>query len=270
MLSWAEFLETIVFVMPSLLSAAALGVAASVAGLFVLLRRQSLVALALPQVVAVGVAVGLRFAWPTLLPAAVAVLVVIILLSRARSANRAQALLGAVYIGSLSVAMLLIANAGQHFTEMQNRFVGVDVAVDWVEAGSAGPVLLLAGALCAVLWRRWLLLAQAPAVAELAGLRAGWWDLGFYLLLAGIVLIGTNTLGVVMVLAMLFLPGATVLPWAGRIPQAMLLCMLASLLFLAAGVTLSTQMEWPLSHSVGGVGFAVMLGSRGVAALQGR
>ena len=63
---------------------------------------------------------------------------------------------------------------------------------------------------------------------------------------------GTDTLGVVMVLAMLFLPAATALPWVARIPAAMVVTVILGLLFLAVGTVLSIEMGWPLSQSVGG------------------
>jgi ABC-type Mn2+/Zn2+ transport system permease subunit len=74
-----------------------------------------------------------------------------------------------------------------------------------------------------------------------------------------VVLFGTNALGVVLVLAMLFLPAATVLPWARRVPGAMLYASVLALLLYAGGFVLSNEMNWPLSQSVGGLGFAVFL-----------
>ncbi len=86
-------------------------------------------------------------------------------------------------------------------------------------------------------------LAQAPAAAELAGLRPPRSDALFLGLLAGVVLLGTNALGIVMVLAMLFLPAAAALPSARRLPPAMLAAVLFSLLFLLGGLVASYAME---------------------------
>src|SRR5205823_7821221 len=122
----------------------------------------------------------------------------------------------------------------------------------------ASPILIVVGVVCALLWRRWLLVAQAPAAAELAGLRPHWWDALFLLLLTITTLLGTDSLGIVMVLVMLFLPAAAVLPWARRIPAALVISAALSLVFLAIGFYLSNVMSWPLSQSVGGVGFAIV------------
>ena len=78
----------------------------------------------------------------------------------------------------------------------------------------------------------------------------------------------TDSLGVVMVLVMLFLPAATVLPWVRRIPIGLAAGAVLSLLFLAGGFYLSNRMRWPLSQSVGGAGFATLITSHLVAQLK--
>src|SRR4051812_50171781 len=69
---------------PSLATAAAIGVGGSVVGVFVLLRREGLAALAMPHVVAVGAAIGMRMGWPSLPPARGAVGVALPLLGWAK------------------------------------------------------------------------------------------------------------------------------------------------------------------------------------------
>ena len=148
---------------------------------------------------------------------------------------------------------------------MQNLFTGMDVAVRPEQMAISSPILLVAGAVCALLWRRWLLLAQAPAVAEAAGRHTNRWETLFLCILAVTLLMGTSSLGAVMVIAMLFLPAATALPWAKRVPTALLLSMILSLIFLLAGLILSIEFALPLSQSVGGVGFCCLVISHAAA-----
>jgi ABC-type Mn2+/Zn2+ transport system permease subunit len=242
-----------------LATAAALGVAGGIVGFFVLLRREALVALAIPQVVAVGAAIGMRYSWPTLPPALVVAVVALVYFALSKRWGARDWVVPSFYIAGLCLSFLVIANHGQDVEDLQHLFVGFDVAVRPDQAILAVPILLVVAGACAMLWRRWLLLAQAPAAAELAGLRPARWDTLFLALLTIILLLGTDSLGVVMVLAMLFLPAAAVLPWARRIPAALLASALLSLVYLAAGFYLSNRMNWPLSQSVGGAGFAVLV-----------
>jgi len=254
-----------------LITAAALGIAASVLGFFVLLRREALVALTIPQVVAVGAAIGMRFFGEnhTLLPAMAVALLALVYFALSRRWGASNWIIPAFYVAGLCLSFLIIANHGQDVEDLQRLFVGVDVAVDWKQMRLAVPVLLVVAVICAMLWRRWLLLAQAPAAAELAGLRPARWDTLFLLLLTIVMLLGTDSLGVVMVLSMLFLPAATVLPWVKRIPVAMAAGAVLSLIYLGIGFYLSNKMNWPMSQSVGGAGFAVLAVSQLSAQLKG-
>ncbi len=212
----------------------------------------------------------------TLPPAVAACAAALMLIVSARrrggpgAAATASSMLPALYVTGLCVSMLIIAGGGQHLEDLQHRFVGIDVAVDPDRAAWAAPALLMVAAVVALLWRRWLLLAQAPAAAELAGLHPARWDAAFLSLLATVVLLGTDSLGGVMVLAMLFLPAAAVLPWARRLPVAMAASAGVSLVILAVGFYLSNSRNWPLSQSVGGAGFVVFVLSQAIARVMSR
>ena len=58
------------------------------------------------------------------------------------------------------------------------------------------------------------------------------------------------------------------LPWARRVPDALVVSALLALLFLAIGFWLSNEMLWPMSQSVGGVGFVAMAASNLAALLK--
>ncbi len=193
--------------------------------------------------------------WPTL-PMAVAAVVAALLLiaagrARAPDAGTSRAgfvLLPSLFVGAICAAMLIVTGSGNHLIEVQTRFVGIDVAIDSHLAEISVPVLLLCGITAAVLWRRWLLMAQSPAAAQIAGLRPARWDWLFLTLLAGAILVGTNALGAVMVL-----------PWARRVPAAIIAATVLAILTYVVGFVLANEYSWSLSHSVGGAGAALFL-----------
>jgi ABC-type Mn2+/Zn2+ transport system permease subunit len=270
-MSAADWLDLIQVFRASLITAAALGIAGSIAGFFVLLRGEALMALALPQVVAIGAALTLRWELEGVagllapLGVAISALTYFVLVKRR---GMGSWVLPCMYVGGLSFSFLLIANKGQEVSKLQTLFTGIEVAVTDERAAIAAPILVLVGIFCAMLWRRWLLIAQAPAAAELAGVRPQRWDGLFVLLLTIVTLLGTDSLGIVMVLAMLFLPAAAVLPWVGRIPAALVASAVLSLIFLGGGFYLSNVMNWPLSQSVGGLGVCVVLASHMLGGLR--
>jgi ABC-type Mn2+/Zn2+ transport system permease subunit len=259
---WQRWRDLIVFSAPSLFTAAAIAIAGGICGVLVLLRREALLALAMPQIVAAGAAVGLRLEWPTLPPALVAAaigLLYLVITRRRRQHGSADGALPALYISGLSISFLIIAGAGAHLEELQHLFIGIDVAVTPARAWTAAPILVAVAIAVAVSWRRWILIAQAPAAAELAGVNPARWDALFLILLTIVLLLGTDSQGVVMVLVMLFLPAATVLPWARRIPAALGSAAIVALVMVAFAFVLSNALSWPFSQSAGGVGFALLL-----------
>jgi ABC-type Mn2+/Zn2+ transport system permease subunit len=262
-MNWSDL---ITFFWPALVIGLALALAGPAVGTFVLLRRDGLVALAIPQAVAVGAALAMKYNWGSNLPAAMAaVLLALGLLAWTRLRRHDDSLLPCLYVGGLCASFLLIANAGAHVEELQNFFTGIDVAATPEEAAHSAPVLLAVALVTVALWRRWLLIAQSPATAQLARRLPTLWEMLFLCLLGLVVLIGTHAMGVVMVLALLFLPAATVLPWAKRIPPAIALAMLVGIGDFALGFYLSNEMAWPFSQAVGGVGFGLFLLSHVVA-----
>lgn len=275
MRSFSEYMTLVQFFAPGLATAASVAFGGSQVGTFVLLRREGMLALALPQVVAVGVALSLAWeldtyardhglpAWISLGPPLLAALLAVILLAWSKRHAANHWVLPSLFVAGLSLSFLAIANAGAHVEELQHHFVGSDVTVTRETAELVVPILIGVGLITSLLWRRWLAMAQVPAAAELSGLRPARWDVAFLCLLTAVLMFGTSALGAVMVLAMLFLPPATVLPWARRIPSALVGSAVLALAALAVGFVLSNEMSWPLSHSVGGAGFAGLVVSYG-------
>src|SRR4051794_6054217 len=120
---WDWWAQRISFFWPVLLTASAIGIAASVMGLFVLLRREGLLALAMPQVVAVGAAVGMRLGMEHTLPPALATalagLVFLVILKRRGGGTTS---VPALYVAGLSLSFLILAGAQAHVEELQKLF----------------------------------------------------------------------------------------------------------------------------------------------------
>lgn len=274
---------------PAIITGLAMAISGGSTGALLLLRREALLALTLPQVVVLGAAVGLRYlafddhfeptpviawiiehtGWPTLPGAVLAVVAALLLTALARfrrgeqggSSRSGIVLLPSLFVGAICGAVLVVAGSGSHLVDVQNRFNGLDLGVERHLAEISTGMLLLCGGVVATLWRRWLLMAQAPGLARIAGLRPALWDAGFLVLLSTIILVGTNALGVVLVLSLLFVPAATVLPWCRRVPTAMIAASLLAVLTYVGGFLLSSapDFNWPLAHTVGGLALGLFL-----------
>lgn len=267
-----SFWQQLEFFLPVVLTAAGLGVACSATGVFVLLRREAMMALTLPQAVVIGASAAMLAHSDERLGYAFYALAAALPLLAWTRHRRLDHLLPAIYVAGMCVPFLVIASHGEeHLGELQKLFIGnTDVAITLEDARRTLPIVLGAGAVMTLLWRRWLLLAQAPATAQLGSLHPAWWDLVFLALTGIIVLMGTTAMGVVMVLALLFLPAAAALPWGRRIPATLAIACFVGLIDVVLAFYLSNRWNWPYSQTVGGVGFVVMLLSRSGAWLAGR
>ncbi len=130
----SNYLVPLQVVWPALVAALALAVAGGVVGVFVVLRREALVVLAMPQIVMLGAALGMRYDWPELPPAIGTVAAALGLIGWFRHRDRGDLILPALYVAGLCIAILVVSNAGAHLTEVQSLFSGVDVAVGAEEA----------------------------------------------------------------------------------------------------------------------------------------
>src|SRR3954447_1529528 len=156
-----EWLDLISLFAAALTTAAALGIAASVVGLFVLLRGEALMALALPQIVAVGAALALRWeleGWRSLPPPLAVALAALVYFVLAKRRGIGTWVLPSFYVAGMCFSFLLIANKGQEVSHLQTLFTGIDVAVTEERAMLVPPILLIVAVACALLWRRWLLI----------------------------------------------------------------------------------------------------------------
>jgi zinc/manganese transport system permease protein len=269
--------DLIRFFWPMLLAATAIAVAGAILGPFVLLRREGLIALTLPQAVVAGAAAAMlihpsgehqsQSADYRLLASLIAIALALPLLAWTRF-KKLDHLLPALYVAGVCIPFLVIARHGQaHLSDLQNILTGIDVAVAPQDARRTLATLLPCALACALLWRRWLLLAQSPTTAQIATVHPVAWDLLFLSLLGVVVLMGTHAMGVIMVIALLFLPAGAALPWAKRIPGVLVISLIIALLDVAAGFYLSIRLNWPFSQSVGGVGFVALVLSHALARL---
>lgn len=255
----AVYVPTIQLIWPALIGAGAVLFAGAMVGTFILLRRESLLALAVPQAVVLGSAIALRTGIPPVFASAASVGVLLACLGPVRRRETATMLLPAVYVGAMALAVMLVAGGARDLVEIQNQFVGIDIAVDEATAVCASVLLLSCGAAAAGLWRRWLVVSQLPETAALARARPALWHLLLLLLLAVVAIVGTGVSGMVITIAALFVPSTMGLLLGHRLPTALAISAVASLGMLAGGLVVSVEFEAPLGYSIAATGFTVLL-----------
>ena len=220
--------------LPALLAALLAGGTCGLLGSFLVLRRESLLGDALSHAVLPGIVVGfaltgLRSAGPMLLGALGAALLATLAIGWVRRAARLEsgAATGLVFTGFFALGLVLLEVSGARSADLDVDCVlfGQLETLVWLEAtglaslldpaalaglprqlGLLAAVALVAGLAVAAFWRPLQLIAFDPAFAASIGLRVGRWEMGLNLLIAAAAVAAFESVGSILVVAMLVCP----------------------------------------------------------------
>jgi manganese/zinc/iron transport system permease protein len=252
-------------------------------GVFLLLRRMSMLGDAISHAVLPGIVVaylvsGSRAPLPMLLGAAafgvLATIVIEALYRRARM--QSDAAIGVTFTGLFALGVILISGfAGQVDMDLdcvlfgEIAYVPLDV---WISPGGINlgprPVWILVGLFIMVvvmLWlgyRRLLVTTFNPAYAGAVGISTGLWH---YLLMSAVsvtTVISFESVGAILVVAFLIVPPATAYLLSRSLPQMLMLTVLLGFLSALGGYYLAWWMDGSIAGAmsvVAGVLFTLTL-----------
>lgn len=220
--------------LPALLAAILAGGTCGLLGSFLVLRRESLLGDALSHAVLPGIVVGfaltgLRSAGPMLLGALGAALLATLAIGWVKRAARLEtgAATGLVFTGFFAVGLVLLEVTGARSADLDVDCVlfGQLETLVWLEAtglasfldpvalaglprqlGLLAAVALVAATFVALCWRPLQLLSFDPAFAASIGLKVGRWEMGLNLLIAAAAVAAFESVGSILVVAMLVCP----------------------------------------------------------------
>lgn len=236
------------------LGALLLGAVAGALGAFAVLRRQSLLGDAVSHAALPGVALaflltGSKAAPVLLLGAAVvgttgAVLVTAIVRSTRLPTDTALALMLSVFFGFGLVLLTWIQRRGDATQAGLDRFLFGQAAAlvegDLVTMAAVGGAALL---VVALFWKQWKLLTFDPGFAASIGLPVRALDVGLTWLVVLAIVIGLQTVGVILMSAMLVAPASAARQWTDRLGPMVLLSALFGALAGLTGAVLSSVTE---------------------------
>jgi zinc/manganese transport system permease protein len=242
------------FMRRALAGCLALSVAGPPLGVFLVLRRMSLMSDVLQHGVLPGIAVGAMLAgvslWAMGLGGIAAGLAVALLagwLAR-RTGGREDSQLAGVYLLALASGVAIISlQRGVDLTHLLfGSVLAVDDATLFAMAGAASLTLLA----LAVIWRPLILESLDPGFMTATGGHGGIWHLTFLALVVVCVVSGFVALGTLMSVGLMMLPAIAARHWsnllAGQIRAAVLLAVIASV----GGLLLSYNLDLPAGPAI--------------------
>ncbi|HEY0181593.1 MAG TPA: metal ABC transporter permease [Rhodopila sp.] len=242
------------FMRRALAGCLALSVAAPPLGVFLVLRRMSLMSDVLQHGVLPGIAIGAIFAglsvWAMGLGGVAAGLAVAVLsgwLAR-RTGGREDSQLAGMYLLALAAGVALIS--AQHSIDLTHVLFGNVLAVDDAALVGMAGVATVALPVLALIWRPLVLESLDPGFMAATQGRGGLWHLVFLMLVVLCVVSGFVALGTLMSVGLMMLPAIAARHWsnslAGQVRVAVALACASSL----SGLILSYNLDIPAGPSI--------------------
>ena len=232
------------------LGAAVLGLLGGALGSFAVLRRQSLLSDALAHATLPGVVIGFLVTGTTsgsgllvgaALTAALAAGLVLVVVQRTRvKQDAALAVVLSVFFGAGTVLLTYVAGSGAAGQSGLDRFV-LGQAASMVASDVRLMVVLAVVALLvvALLYKELKLVSFDPAFARAAGYPVRRVEALLTVLLVVAIVVGIQTVGVVLVAALLITPAATARQWTDRLGRMILLAAVLGAVSGGTGAVLS-------------------------------
>ena len=250
---FAEF----VFMRRALVATLALALSAAPLGVFLTLRRMSLLGDALSHAVLPGVAIGYLVSGLSLTAMALGgVLAGMVVAGLAGAVSRFTALkedasLAAIYLVALALGVTLIARHGTQLDLLHILFgsaLGVDTDGLMLVAGVA-TVSVLA---LALMYRGLVLETFDPVFmsAHRHGLPSWCWQQGFLMLVVLNLVAGFQTLGTLLAVGLMMLPAVSARLWHDNLPAQLVNAAVQAAVAGAAGLLLSYHFDTPSGPTI--------------------
>ncbi len=254
------------FMRRALVATLALSLSAAPLGVFLTIRRMSLLGDALSHAVLLGVAIGFMLfglsltamaAGGMLAGMAVAALAGVISKS---TAIKEDASMSAMYLIALAIGVTLVSKQGTQLDLLHILFgsaLGVDTAGLYLVAGVA--TLSLLG--LATMYRGLVLESFDPVFISASGKRVWLWQQAFLMLVVMNLVAGFQTLGTLMAVGLMMLPAVSARLWHDTLPSQLLNASLQAALSGYVGLLLSYHLNTPTGPTIIACAGALYAGS---------
>lgn len=252
----------------------ALSLSAAPLGVFLMLRRMSLMGDAMAHGILPGVAIGYLYSGLSLVAMTVGGLVAGLVVAAASglvarsTVLREDTSLAAFYLLSLALGVLIVSTRGNNVDLLQVLF-GTVLSLNDDALVMLGSIAVLTMASLAVLYRPLVMECLDPGFLRLVSRWSSVAHYGFLGLLVINLLAGFHALGTLMSVGLLVLPAAAARFWALQVGTMLSLAAGFALLGATLGLLLSFHANWPSGPTIvlclGGVYlFSLAFGRRGL------
>ncbi len=250
------------FLTRALLAGVLIGFLAPLVGLFLVVRRFSLLADTLSHVSLLGVAVALFFKLPLFLGALLGSLLGGMGMEWLRRSGRVmnEAVLALFLSGSLAAALVFLASVQGVNLSLFSYLFGSITTVSSIDLWWLLVLVLVIVLFMVVAYRKLFLIALDEDLAKVDGVSVDWYNFLFILLASLVVAAAFPIVGVLLIGALMIVPVLTAMQWRLSFRQTMILAVMLAELSVVSGFILSYQFSLPSGATIvlAAIGFFIL------------
>jgi len=249
------------FMRTALTASLIVGAVCAYLGVYVVLRRIVFVGAALAQVSSAGVAIAILTGKdPSLMSLLMTLGGVAAFSVKSRDKRTTQeSLIGVGYAVASALAVLFVAKSAQGEAHMLDVLSGNILTVTSQQVWWMAAIAFAAIALQTLFHKQFVYSAFDPETAQASGVRAGVWDLLFFLILGVVISVSIKLAGTLLVFAFLVVPGVTGLLLSQRLGRICAIAIAASAIATVAGLYASVRMDLPSGPAIVACSFIILL-----------
>ena len=240
------------FMRRALLAAMVVSAVSAVIGSFVILKGMAFIGDALPHASFGGVAVAFVLdANPYLGGAIAAVLTAILIgfVSR-RGLIKYDTAIGILFVGAFAAGILIISRQNNYTPDLFSFVFGNVLGVSWNDVWTTAALSAVILLLVLLFYKEILFVAYDPSMAAASGLPVAAIQYGLLAIVGMTTVIGLQTVGIVLVVALLVTPAATAQLLTRRLPPMMAVGALVGLLSSLVGLYIAYYADVAASAAI--------------------
>jgi len=221
-------------------------------GVFVVLKRVVFIGITLSQTAAAGIALAFMLHLPALLGAGILTLLTVTLLAYPYESQRVprDAVLGAVFLFSSALSILIVSKSGFGLAEVQALLYGDLIVTSPADFRNIVLILVPVLIIFLVFLRPILFTFLDRDQARVLGLSAAFWEILFFYLLGFAASGASKVGGALLIFCYLTIPAMIGLLLAGRLWKVMLISASVACLTTLAGIYLSYETDLPTNQTI--------------------
>ena len=214
---------TLEFMRRGLIAAVMVSAVAAVIGCFVILKGMAFIGDALPHASFGGVAAAFVLGANLYLGGAIAAVLTALLIGfvSRRALLKYDTAIGILFVGAFAAGILIISRRTNYTPDLFSFVFGNVLGVSWSDVWTTAVVAAVILVLVVLFYKELLFVTYDPSMAAAAGLPVAAVQYGLLALIGVTTVIGLQTVGIVLVVALIVTPAATAQLLTRRLPAMM-------------------------------------------------